>query len=89
LHATVFWFRLELRVHALFGIPAANTNIIETLDYWFLESERFDRVGVRGRIAAMSLAAIHHHLADPWARAAVALKEVGRLNAEDARRLVG
>jgi hypothetical protein len=78
---------IALKVISSYGIPAANTNIIETHDYWFLESERFDRVGVRGRIAVISLAAIHDNLADPWARAAVALKEAGRLNAEDARRL--
>jgi hypothetical protein len=45
------------------------------------------RSNFRGRIAFISLAAIHDNLADPWARAAVALKEAGRLNAEDARRL--
>src|SRR5262249_23702680 len=68
-------------------IPAAHTNIIETSDYWFLESERFDRTGVRGRISVLSLAAVHDDLADSWARAAVALKEVHRLSEEDARRL--
>ena len=78
---------IALQVITSHGVPAANTNIIETHDYCFLESERFDRVGVRGRIAVMSLAAIHDNLADPWARAAVALKEAGRLNTEDARRL--
>jgi hypothetical protein len=31
------------------GISAARTNVIETPSHWFLESERFDRVGVRGR----------------------------------------
>jgi hypothetical protein len=69
------------------GIPAAHTNVIETPDYWFLESERFDRSGVRGRIAVLSLAAVHDDLADSWARAAMALKEARRLSDEDARRL--
>jgi len=78
---------IALQVVASHSIPTANTNVIETPDYWFLESERFDRLGVRGRTAVMSLAAIHDNLADSWARAAVALKEAGRLTVEDARRL--
>ena len=78
---------IALQVVASHGIPTANTNVIETPDYWFLESERFDRLGVRGRTAVISLAAIHDNLADSWARAAVALKEAGRVSVEDARRL--
>jgi len=78
---------IALQVVASHGIPTANTNVIETPDYWFLESERFDRLGVRGRTAVISLAAVHDNLADSWARAAVALKEAGRLSVEDARRL--
>jgi hypothetical protein len=78
---------IALQVVASQGIPTANTNVIETPDYWFLESERFDRLGVHGRTADISLAAIHDNLADSWARAAVALKEAGRLSVEDARRL--
>jgi HipA-like C-terminal domain len=78
---------LALHTAASHGIPAANTNVIETPDCCFLESERFDRVGVRGRIAVTSLAAVHDDLADPWARAAVALKDARRLSDEDARRI--
>jgi hypothetical protein len=78
---------IAMQVVASHGISAANTNVIETPDYWFLESERFDRLGVRGRTAVISLAAIHDNLADSWARAAVALKEAGQLSVEDARRL--
>jgi len=78
---------IALQIVASQGIPAAHTNVIETPDYWFLESERFDRLGVRGRAAVISLAAVHDNLADSWASAAVALKEAGRLSVEDARRL--
>ena len=78
---------MALQIVASHGIAAARTNVIETPDYWFLESERFDRVGVRGRIAVLSLAAVHDDLADPWARAAVALKDARRLSDEDARRI--
>lgn len=78
---------IALQVVASHGIPAANTDVIEKPDYWFLESHRFDRLGVRGRTAVISLAAVHDNLADSWARAAVALKEGGRLSVEDAWRL--
>lgn len=69
------------------GIAAANTNVVETPSHWFLESERFDRAGARGRIAVLSLAAVHDDLADSWARAAGSLRDAGRLTEEDARRL--
>ena len=76
-----------LDVVASRGIPAAHTNVVETVSHWFLESERFDRVGVRGRRGVLSLAAIHDDPADTWARAATLLREAGRLTDEDARRL--
>jgi hypothetical protein len=78
---------LALQVVASRGIPAARTHVIETATHWFLESERFDRVGVRGRLAVLSLAAVHHDLADSWARAAASLEDVGRLASGDARSL--
>ena len=78
---------IALQVVASHGIPAAHTNVIETPDYWFLESERFDRSGLRGRIAVLSLAAVHDDLADSWARAAISLKDARRLSDEDAQRL--
>lgn len=78
---------LALDVVGSRGIPAARTTVIETPSHWFLESERFDRVGARGRVAVLSLAAIHDDLADSWARAATTLREAGRLTDEDARRL--
>jgi hypothetical protein len=78
---------LALNVVASHGVPAAHTEIVETSTHCFLESERFDRVGVRGRLAVVSLAAIHDDLADSWARAAVKLRDGGHIGDEDARRL--
>ena len=78
---------IALAVVASHGIPAAHTNVIEASGYRFLESERFDRLGARGRIAVVSLAAVHDDLSDSWARAAVALRNFRRLSDEDARRL--
>jgi hypothetical protein len=65
----------------------ARWQALETPSHWFLESERFDRAGVRGRIAVSSLAGVHNDPADSWARAAVSLMDAGRLTPEDARRL--
>lgn len=78
---------LALEVVRSRGISAAPTNVLETSSHWFLESERFDRAGERGRIGVLSLAAVHDDLADSWAGAAASLKDDGRLTGEDARRL--
>lgn len=78
---------LALNVVSARGMPAAQTSIIESDSHYFLESERFDRVGPRGRVAVLSLAAVQDDPADPWARAAVLLRDAGRLSSDDARRL--
>jgi hypothetical protein len=78
---------LALDVVASYGVPAAHTRIIEAPSHWFLESERFDRVAARGRVAVLSLAAVQDDPADSWARAAVQMRNAGRLPDEDARRL--
>ena len=78
---------LALNVVSEHGVAAAHANIVETPSHCFLESERFDRVGERGRVAVLSLAAVHDNAADPWARAAAVLRAAGRLSGEDARRL--
>lgn len=69
------------------GISAARTTVIDTPSHWFLESERFDRVGDRGRRGVLSLAALHGDPRDSWARAATSLNRAGRLSDDDARRL--
>lgn len=78
---------IALGVVATRGVTAAATAIVEDASYRFLESERFDRAGVRGRRAVLSLAAVHDDHADTWARAAVRLREAGRITADDGRRL--
>ena len=78
---------LALDVIGSRGMAAARTRVIETPSHWFLESERFDRVGARGRRAVSSLAALHDDPADSWARAATSLAGAGRVTDEDARRL--
>lgn len=78
---------LALHVVSAHGVPAARTSIIESGSHRFLESERFDRVGIRGRVAVLSLAAVQDDPSDPWARSAALLRDAGRLSTEDARRL--
>jgi hypothetical protein len=78
---------LALEVIASRDVPATRAHLVESPSHWFLEVQRFDRVGARGRIAVLSLAALHDDLADPWARAAIRLRDAGRLSREDADRL--
>ncbi len=78
---------LALRVVSAHGISAAAADMVEAPSYCFLESERFDRVGVRGRVAVLSLAAVSDTPADTWARTAILLRDARRLGEEEARSL--
>jgi hypothetical protein len=78
---------LALNVVSSRGVPAAQTRMVDADSHYFLESDRFDRVGIRGRVAVLSLAAVQDDPADPWARAAVLLRDAGRVSHEDARHL--
>lgn len=73
-----------LREH---GIPAARAQLLSSDTYKFLEVERFDRIGERGRRAVMTLAAVHQNPVDSWSTAAVRLQETRRISSDDARRL--
>jgi hypothetical protein len=78
---------LALEAVSSYGVSAAHTRIVETPSHRFLESERFDRVGARGRIAVLSLAAVQDDPAHSWAQAAVELANAARLSDADARHL--
>lgn len=78
---------LALHVVSSRGVTAARTSMVDADSNYFLESDRFDRVGLRGRVAVLSLAAVQDDPADPWARAAVLLRDAGRLSREDTGRL--
>jgi hypothetical protein len=73
-----------LREH---GMPAAHSQLLSSDTYKFLEVERFDRIGERGRRAVMTLAVVHQNPVDSWSRAAIRLLESRRISADDARRL--
>ena len=50
-----------LNILMKFGIPAAHTRITESDEFIFLLSERFDRVGAKGRRPVVSLRAVDKH----------------------------
>jgi hypothetical protein len=83
------WNALETVAAA--GRPAARAALLDVDGWRFLEVERFDRVGQRGRRAVLSLAALNNeYLGGPntWTDAAPGLRQAPlRLPREDADRL--
>lgn len=73
------------------GLPAAQTAVIDSDGRRFLESTRFDRVGLSGRLGMVSLsaldAAFFGQLQTPWTSAADRLYRGGWLTEEDAGQL--
>jgi hypothetical protein len=69
------------------GHPAVNATLVDTSTHRFLEVERFDRLGRRGRRAAMTLAAVHTRATDSWAQAASTMADAGMLSRSDATAL--
>lgn len=72
------------------GIPAATSRSLYIEGRRFLEVERFDRIGLRGRRALLSLGAIDDEYfghRDNWTQAARRLLAAGRIDREEARRM--
>jgi hypothetical protein len=72
------------------GFEAASASSLLIEGYRFLEVERFDRIGARGRKALVSLRALDNEYfgnPDNWAKAAGRLLKAGFLDEEDARRM--
>lgn len=72
------------------GFDAARAQWFDERGFQFLEVERFDRSGERGRRGVLSLSAIDSEYigsGGSWTRLAPKLLESGRINAEDARRI--
>lgn len=64
------------------GVLAANSGVVTAGERRFLESQRFDRSGARGRVGVVSLAAlVDHHIGrrDDWMTAAAHLRAIGAL----------
>jgi hypothetical protein len=71
-------------------LPAAETRLLQSEGRVFLESRRFDRMGRRGRIPALSLEVVDAEFTGAggsWRRSAEALHARGLLEAEDVRRI--
>lgn len=69
------------------GVPSAATELVVAGDRMFLESERFDRTGERGRKGIISLAAVADHYLgrrDNWITTAGSLASIRRISAQDA-----
>jgi DNA-binding transcriptional ArsR family regulator len=72
------------------GIPACRSQILAFEDRVFLECERFDRAGARGRLGTVTLLALdaaRYGRLDTWSAAAQRLLQDGLLPADDAKRL--
>lgn len=72
------------------GIEAAPARWIDEREYRFLEVERFDRVDTRGRRGVLSLGALDAEYVGcggTWTHISTKLLALGRINAEDARRI--
>lgn len=71
-------------------IPAANARWLDVEDHRFLEVERFDRIGPRGRKGLLSLGAITDEYIGPrdtWTQAASRMHEARLISEDDARRM--
>lgn len=67
-------------------LTAASTELLNIDGRIFLEADRFDRTGARGRVGVVSLAAIADHFLgrrDNWISAATALARSGRISPHD------
>jgi hypothetical protein len=69
------------------GIAASSTELVMAGNRMFLEIDRFDRVGERGRIGIVSLSAVVDHYIgrrDNWISASNSLRALGKISTIDA-----
>ncbi|HKT72044.1 MAG TPA: type II toxin-antitoxin system HipA family toxin YjjJ [Steroidobacteraceae bacterium] len=67
-------------------LTSASTELLDIDGRIFLEADRFDRTGVRGRVGIVSLAPVADHYLgrrDNWISAAVSLARTGEISAGD------
>ncbi len=69
------------------GIPAAESVLLDTRGLRCLIINRFDRIGINGRRAVMSLAAASGHAGIPWADVAKELERDDLLGGSDYHRI--
>lgn len=81
---------LALEAMARAGLPAARSFAFESADRFYLEVERFDRVGARGRRGVISLGAADDQFVGQrgsWLATAIELEHLHRLSHEDVERI--
>ena len=90
------WFDLLVSEHLAIsalrvaGITSANTDLLPGDGQVFLETERFDRMGVVGRRGVVSLAAIDAYLIgkrQSWISTARSLRSLNRISNDDLERI--
>jgi hypothetical protein len=81
---------LALRSLSEVGIPASRTQLLAGGGHVFLEVQRFDRIGLNGRIGMLSAGAIDDEffgMRDSWSEFAARCEQERYLTAEDARNI--
>ncbi len=81
---------LALRSLAEAGVPASQTQLLATRSHVFLEVQRFDRVGLQGRIGMLSAGAVDDEffgMRDSWPEFAARCERARYLTARDARHI--
>lgn len=79
---------LALRSLAEVGVPASRTQLLASDEHVFLEVQRFDRLGLTGRIGMLSAGAVDDEFfgkRDSWPEFAARCEQEKHLSAEDAR----
>ena len=81
---------LALRALEAVGIPASRSQLLAAGDFVFLEVQRFDRVGLHGRLGLLSAGAVDDEYfgkRDSWPEFAARCRQARFLSAEDVRRV--
>jgi hypothetical protein len=81
---------LALRCLSEVGIPASRTQLLAGGDYVFLEVQRFDRIGLNGRIGMLSAGSVDDEffgMRDSWSEFAARCEHERYLTAEVARNI--
>lgn len=79
---------LALKSLAEVGVPASKTQLLTAGDYVFLEVQRFDRIGLKGRVGMLSAGAVDDEffgMRDSWPEFAARCEQARYLSAEDVR----
>jgi len=81
---------LALKALDVADVPASKTALCAAGDYVFLEVQRFDRIGLNGRIGMLSAGAVDDEFfgaRDSWSEFAARCEQAGYLSSQDARRV--